>query len=293
MRNSDMSGQLLISPIERTCIEAVGRDASTYLHSQLSNDIQSMTVGQSLRSFILEPTGKIVALVRVTRLRDDAFLLDMDSVPGLDDIVLARLNKFKIRVDVNFVVSERTCIAIRSLDDRVIQDSIRESLVENCVVVDAWWGDGRAIDVIPVGSHEILEDELLRAHLPNISNGPEELELERVRAGWPAMGHEIVPGETLVAATGLTSVAVNFTKGCYPGQELVERMDSRGSTAPRTLRRIRCDDPLVVSSGPMFVGDSIMFEGSEVGIVTSQAGDLLLAYVSRQVELGEVVSPQN
>jgi hypothetical protein len=252
-----------------------------------------MTLGQSLHSFILEPTGKIVALVRVTRLRDEAFLLDMDSAPGIQDKVLARLNKFKIRVDVDFVVSERMGIAIRSLDDRVIQDLIRESLVESCAVVDAWWGDGRAIDVIPVGSHEIRDDELVRAHLPKISNGSEELEEERVRAGWPAMGHEILPGETLVAATGLSSVAVNFTKGCYPGQELVERMDSRGSSAPRTLRRIRCDDPLVVSPEPMFIGDSIMIEGSEVGIVTSRAGDLLLAYVSRQVELGEVVSPRN
>ena len=41
------------------------------------------------------------------------------------------------------------------------------------------------------------------------------------------MGAEIVPGETIPAETGLTDVAVSFTKGCYPGQELVERMDSR------------------------------------------------------------------
>ena len=35
---------------------------------------------------------------------------------------------------------------------------------------------------------------------------------------------EIVPGETIPAETGITDVAVSFTKGCYPGQELVERM---------------------------------------------------------------------
>ena len=57
----------------------------------------------------------------------------------------------------------------------------------------------------------------------------------RIAAGWPKMGAEIIPGETIPAETGLDDVAVSFTKGCYPGQELVERMDSRGSTAPRHL----------------------------------------------------------
>ena len=58
----------------------------------------------------------------------------------------------------------------------------------------------------------------------------------RVEAGWPAMGTEIVPGETIPAETGVTLLAVDFKKGCYPGQELVERMDSRGADAPRRLR---------------------------------------------------------
>ena len=49
------------------------------------------------------------------------------------------------------------------------------------------------------------------------------------------MGAEILPGETIPAETGLAETAISFTKGCYPGQELVERMDSRGSTAPRHL----------------------------------------------------------
>lgn len=49
------------------------------------------------------------------------------------------------------------------------------------------------------------------------------------------MGAEIVPGETIPAETGLLGVAVSFTKGCYPGQELVERMDARGAVARRRL----------------------------------------------------------
>ena len=64
----------------------------------------------------------------------------------------------------------------------------------------------------------------------------DELERLRIEDGWPAMGAEIVPGETIPAETGVVPVAVDFKKGCYPGQELVERMDSRGASAPRRLR---------------------------------------------------------
>jgi folate-binding Fe-S cluster repair protein YgfZ len=57
---------------------------------------------------------------------------------------------------------------------------------------------------------------------------------------------------------------VSFTKGCYPGQELVERMDSRGSIAPRQLR-------YVVVSNSSVVGQEIEHEG-RLGIVTSIRG---------------------
>ena len=79
-----------------------------------------------------------------------------------------------------------------------------------------------------------------------------ELEAARVADGWPAMGVEIEPGETIPAETGVVAVAVDFRKGCYPGQELVERMDSRGATAPRSLRvarrRRRARGPVIRSS---------------------------------------------
>ena len=55
------------------------------------------------------------------------------------------------------------------------------------------------------------------------------------------MGSEIVPGERIPGEVAVVPVAVSFTKGCYPGQELVERMDSRQSQAPRQLRLVRVE----------------------------------------------------
>lgn len=293
-RDVDMTSHLLISPIERICVDAVGADAATYLHSQLSNDIQSLVVGESRHSFVLDPNGKIVALVRVSRLRDDAFVLDTDSVPGLSEMLLARLNKFRIRVDVNFTASTRSGLAVRSLDDEPISDSTRELLADpSNLVVEAWWGNGRAVDVLPIAEGTNVDIERIGEDIDATVESAHAVDEERVRTGWPAMGSEILPGETLVAATGLVAIAVNFSKGCYPGQELVERMDSRGSSAPRTLRRIATDDLQQATGQSIQVGESIVIDGSEVGTVTSIAGKWALASVSRQIDLGELVSPPN
>jgi folate-binding protein YgfZ len=104
--------------------------------------------------------------------------------------------------------------------------------------------------------------------------GVDDYERARVAAGWPAMGTEIVPGERIPAEVGVVPVTVDFTKGCYPGQELVERMDSRGSQAPRQLRIVSIDD------------------GANPDVeITSVAGDKALAYVKRGVAVGDVPGP--
>lgn len=284
--------------VERIWIRAHGQDASKYLHSQLSNDIESLTVGQSCVSFVLEPTGKIVALVRVTRVADHQFLIDTDVHPGLTEKLLARLNRFRIRVDVEFDVDARTCVGVRSRDGEPLPTSVRNALgaLESVIVLDALWGDGSAVDVV---AHDPTPSKAIDAHtvsgqLAGSSVSTQDgidVETARVRAGWPAMGREIEPGETLAAATGVVARAVSFTKGCYPGQELVERMDSRGSSAPRTLRRFALVDLQSVSGPDLVPGDAVVVDGREVGTVTSVAGEWALAYVQRGVEAGDAVSP--
>jgi folate-binding protein YgfZ len=106
-------------------------------------------------------------------------------------------------------------------------------------------------------------------------------EAARVAVGWPRMGFEIVPGETIPAVTGVVPVAVCFTKGCYPGQELVERMDSRGADAPKTLR-------IVDGAAGSAVGEPLVVDGVEVGTITSvsPSGDQALALVKRGHDVG-------
>lgn len=202
----------------RDVVVVEGPDAQTYLHSQVSQDLNGMAIGDRRWTFVLEPTGKVDGFARVTKVSDERFELDTDE--GFGDALLTRINRFKIRV----AAETSTGPAIGETAD----------------------------------------------------------EAERVALGWPRLGAEIVPGETIPGGTGLTSIAVNFTKGCYPGQELVERMDSRAAEAPRSLRR------LSVEPGAE-AGDPVVDDGAEVGVLTSVVGTQAIGWVKRSSELGTVV----
>ena len=203
-----------------------GPDALTYLHSQIAQDIRDLAVGDSCWTLVLEPTGKVESLARVTRSNDEVFDFDIDA--GYGEALAARLSRFKIRVKAE-------------------------------------------ISVVPAASAD-----------PSAAH-----EGARVAAGWPRMGFEIVPGETIPAVTGVVAMAVSFTKGCYPGQELVERMDSRGANAPRSLRIVAASE---IADGAQ-LGDPLLdSNGAEIGTITSISplGDLALASVKRGHELGRL-----
>jgi folate-binding protein YgfZ len=199
-----------------------GPDALTYLHSQVSQDLRDLAVGATTWTLVLEPTGKVESLARVTRTAERRFDLDVDA--GFGEALAARLNRFKIRVDAEIVVEPAGSAA-------------------------------------PSAAHEAA----------------------RVAAGWPRMGFEIVPGQTIPAVTGVVPVAVSFSKGCYPGQELVERMDSRGADAPLALRVIETEPGVAA-------GDPVLVDGREVGTITSVSpnGDLALTLVKRGHDVGRL-----
>ena len=73
-----------------------GPDALTYLHSQIAQDIRDLAVGDSRWTLVLEPTGKVESLARVTRSNDEVF--DFDTDAGFGEALAARLSRFKIRV---------------------------------------------------------------------------------------------------------------------------------------------------------------------------------------------------
>jgi folate-binding protein YgfZ len=226
------SPELIESP---DVIDVSGPDAAAYLQGQLSQDVLALEPGgASASSLLLEPSGKLGFVLRLTRLAEDRFRLEVDGPFGAQ--VVARLARFKIRTDVT----------IELLD-----------------------APGPPVD----------------AEVTRIEEDPE---VARIEAGVPRMGAEIVDGEVIPGelGQGLIDASVSFTKGCYTGQELVARIDSRGGNVPRHLRG------LVVDGGSGDVpapGTEILVGDKVVGSVTSSAyssalgSPIALGFVHRSV----------
>jgi folate-binding protein YgfZ len=103
------------------------------------------------------------------------------------------------------------------------------------------------------------------------------------------MGAEL-DERTIPAEAGIVERSVSFTKGCFVGQELVARIDSRGGNVPRRLRGL-----LVAGDDVPPAGATVAVGEKEVGRVTSAArspaqGPVALAYLGRAVEVPATVA---
>lgn len=246
--------------IAREVIVVQGDDAQTFLHSQLANDIASLDVGTSIHSLLLEPTGHVSALVRVVRHEDTVFTLDVEA--GFADAVIARLQRFVLRAKVTMRRSDWVVRAFRGSD----------------AVSEIGVGPGRAIPYWDsVDEIDVVGDV---SHLPTLGEvtEPERIDYLRADARWPKLGVDVLVGD-IPGTTGILSVAVSFTKGCYPGQELVERMDSRGTTAPVVVRALPREG--------LGVGARVMENDQSVGTVTSIGAHIALARIARTSTVGE------
>ncbi len=105
----------------------------------------------------------------------------------------------------------------------------------------------------------------------------------RIRAGYPAASAEI--GEEHIPLEAGLKSAISFTKGCYIGQEIIARMESRGQMARRLVK--------LESDAVLHAGDALSADGASAGSVTSVTSDghLALAYVrSAHANVGQVLS---
>ncbi|HZN15080.1 MAG TPA: glycine cleavage T C-terminal barrel domain-containing protein [Acidimicrobiales bacterium] len=236
--------------LARDAVRVAGPDALTFLDGQLSQDIKALAVGGSADSLLLQPQGKVVALLRVTRVADDDFVLDTDA--GAGTAVIERLERFKLRTKATIEPEP------------------------------AW----RVLAVFRAGvvTYVAGNDVAVPDGVPECSD--EAYEVWRIEAGVPVMGRELTEQTIPAEATGVVERAVSFTKGCYTGQELVARIDSRGGNVPRRLHGVEFHGDEVPAAGASLRDAA----GADVGVITSAAWSprtghpVALAYVTRKVE---------
>ncbi|HWI04647.1 MAG TPA: glycine cleavage T C-terminal barrel domain-containing protein [Acidimicrobiales bacterium] len=248
--------------LPRDFVRATGPDVNSFLQGQLSQEVAGLGVGASTWALLLQPQGKVTAFLRVSRVGDEELVLETDA--GFGPAVIERLNRFRLRVKCDLDPLAWRCLAVRG--------PRAHELVPEGLVAD-WPG-------LP-GRDLVGESPAAPAGVPMC--GMDAYEAVRIEAGIPVMGRELDEG-TIPAEAGVVDMSVSFTKGCYTGQELVARIDSRGGNVPRRLRG------LVLADGPAPVGAAVQADGKEVGQLTSVAfspgldATVALAYVRRAVE---------
>ncbi len=274
-------------PTRRRVVRVAGPDAGRYLQGQLSQDLDALEPGHCTWSLVLQPQGKLDALVRVTRLADEELLLDTDAV-AVGHLV-ERLGRFKLRTRAEITELDWGSAALRAPLGAPVPDrpdgptAPAASDADGNLVLPFAWGGWWGYDVLGPGA------PLPAATAPLADV---DFELGRVLSGFPCHGSELDEA-TLPAEAGLVGRAVSFTKVCYTGQELVARIDSRGGHVPRHLRGLALSAP--APSGAVLRRPGAAGAGERpVGRVTSTAGGPVpgwwaLAYCARSVEVGDEV----
>lgn len=254
--------------VERDVVAVHGPDATSFLQSLVSQDLEPVAVGETVAALLLQPQGKLIADFRAHRADVDTWLCVCEG--GFGPVLAAGLGRFKIRVAVEIEMREVAALAVRGL----------ESLPEapRVVVIPVGWGGVPAFDVL--GPDDAVTAFAATLDVPEVDT--ETYEMARIDAGVPRLGFDI-DERTIPQEAELELDAVSFTKGCFVGQELVCRIDARGHVN-RLLRRLRAVEgaPAV----PLGRDAEVIVDGRPVGAVTSPGTGAALAMIRREVAPG-------
>jgi tRNA-modifying protein YgfZ len=240
-----------------------GGDAIKFLNDLISQEIGTVAPGSVVQSLLLDPQGKLDFLLWVLRGDDEVALVTED---GRADELVSRLSRYRIRVDVEIAMEESDIFLVVGRSGQAGEGFASD---DDVLVADISW---------PNLSRE-LRIGGKKPDLPEID--PDMLTLARIEAGVPVVGVDL-DEKTIPQEAGVVPETVSFNKGCFLGQELVARLDSRGGRVNRHLRLLDLEEP--VAEGTVLTAGE-----REVGTLTSASGNTGLALLWREVEPGDEI----
>ncbi|MBI2565775.1 MAG: hypothetical protein HYV63_01915 [Candidatus Schekmanbacteria bacterium] len=267
-----------------------GTDVADLLNRLSTNLVAALAAGSGLATVIVTNKGRIVDWVRLFALADGSHLLL--TSPGQSACVAAWIDLYLFTEEVTVVDESATGSLVG-----VFGRDATEALLAACVAggqiptrpgdsTIVRIGDSSAVlmraDLAGVPEIVVLADDATVTRLAGALEaagaawvGVDAVERLRISCGVPAMGSEL--GEQFNPLEARLQAFVHFTKGCYVGQEVIARLHNYDKVK-RLLMVVCCNREL-------HPGDALLFDGQEVGQVTSAAsrpegGWVGLAYIA-------------
>lgn len=293
------AGVLDLSFRSRLCL--LGADRVRFLHGQVTNDVKNLRTGEGAYAALVTAKGRMESDLNLYALEDELLL---DFEPGLIAKVAQRLEKFIVADDVQVaevsshygllsVQGPKAEAVVRGLGmfDQLPANPFHfikhsdESFGEVYLMNQPRLGSAGFDLFVPMAVLESAAERLLTAarSLGGHPCGWTAFETARIEAGIPRFGVDM--DETNIPLEcGIEARAVSYRKGCYIGQEVLNRIHSIGHVN-RELRGLRlADEPEALPAK----GDKLFHADREVGSVTSAVrspaleANLALGYVRRE-----------
>jgi folate-binding protein YgfZ len=300
---------LFIEAPNRALIEVSGQDAEDFLHRMATAAIKSLkspagmgSASEARPTLFLKGDGRLVASCWIARPAHDRFVISTET--GSRDELLQHLDRFIImeKVEVRDLTPAYHAFLYWS---PMYRNAAPDSGLRQADYMEL--ADGHTFNILGFpgtasrrefwsnssdGATDLAEKAANSTVRMAKSATIETYDHIRIAAGEPAWGAEL-SSSTVPLEAGLKH-AIDFTKGCFPGQEVVARIENLGHPA-NMLVRLRSDASLAAGSG--------LFSGSkQVGRVTSALGEangsIALGYVKwdyrhpgTQLQVGEESGP--
>jgi folate-binding protein YgfZ len=256
----------------RVKLRVTGADALRFLNGQITNDLRKATADSAIQASVLTAKGKLNANVFISA-EADSFVLDAD--PEVREELPVRIERYIIADDVQIEdVTDR--FAIFHVTGDVNPVPFRPSRTVRadrfaCLGWDIWL--------------ERAELERVRQELAaKLAFCDEECaEVLRIERGIPRWGRELTD-QIIPTEANLEATSIDYSKGCYIGQEVVSRIKMSGQTNKRLCGLVS------ISGTPLRPGMRLVLDegdGKEVGWITSATRsprlekEIALGYVKR------------
>ncbi|MBL1405961.1 MAG: folate-binding protein YgfZ [Rhizobiales bacterium] len=241
---------------DRILININGPDAVVFLHGLVTCDVENLNTGDITFGALLSPQGKILFDFFIIK-SVDGFMLDIDK--SMSDDFLHKLKFYKLRADIEVSqVSEKT--KVFAVFGGEIEE-IKTIEVDGICVPDPRLnklGSRAYINRVPADFSVVEHSEYVA--LRNLH-------------GMPSGGTDFIFGDTFPHEALMDQFGgVDFKKGCYIGQEVVSRMQHRGTARKRFISAIS-------QANMPDIGTEIVVKGKTVGKIVSKSDKNAIALI--------------